>query len=223
MKVKGSQAGWGIWLGWIAASTVGMFVGFIASFFAIVFIAMLTELVPGLGDVDWLGDLVFGIGLGVGVGVLQWVVLWIFLELQSVGIGAGELKWSVLWQQVSRAGWWVLASVAACYGIINSGFIFISEPFRFDPLRIIGVVALGGAVAGILQWLVLRGKVSRAGWWVLASTVGWALGVTVAGAIPWGGDAELLQLVMVAAVMGVVTGGALVWLLRHPVPEAQLE
>ncbi|MCZ2809592.1 MAG: hypothetical protein O2V44_09585 [Candidatus Bathyarchaeota archaeon] len=219
MKVKGSQAGWVFWLGWVAASTVGMFVGFMAGFF----IAAFTELVLGFGLGDWSFPLVFGIWLGIGVGVLQWVVLWIFLELQSIGIGAGELKWSVLWQQVSRAGLWVLASIAACYGIVNSDFMGIAEPFRFDPLRIIGVVALGGAVAGILQWLVLRGQVSRAGWWVLACTVGWALGVTVAGAIPWGGDPELLQLGVTGAVMGVVTGGALVWLLRQPVPEAQLE
>ena len=93
-------------------------------------------------------------------------------------------------------------------------------------LRFTGVVALGGAVTGILQWLVLRGKVSRAGWWVLASTVGWGLSMTVSRAIPWGvtdGICILLGLVVSGAVLGAVTGAALVWLLRQPVPEAQLE
>ncbi len=47
-----------------------------------------------------------------------------------------------------------------------------------------------------------------------------ALGVTVAGTIPWGAETEAGEsLVVAAAVMGVVTGGALVWLLRQPVPE----
>ena len=83
-------------------------------------------------------------------------------------------------------------------------------------------MALGGAVTGILQWLVLRGKVSRAGWWVLASTVGWGLSMGMSIAIPSGETEEggLLSLVVTGAVMGAITGAALVWLLRQPVPEA---
>jgi hypothetical protein len=148
---------------------------------------------------DWLDFLFLGIVPGIGVGVLQWLVLR---------------------RRVSGAGWWVLASAAAGYGIL-AGFIGYSESLSFGALlRFTGVVALGGAVTGILQWLVLRGKVSRAGWWVLASTVGWALGMTVTRAIPWGVDDVILPLVVTGAVLGVVTGGALVWLLRQPVPEA---
>jgi len=78
------------------------------------------------------------------------------------------------------------------------------------------VGALGGAVVGILQWLVLRRQVSRAGWWVLASTVGLGLSMAVAGAFL---DMELVGLLVGGAVLGAVTGGALVWLLRQPVPE----
>jgi len=35
-------------------------------------------------------------------------------------------------------------------------------------------LAVGGATVGIAQWFVLRRRVSRAGWWVLASVVGFA-------------------------------------------------
>jgi hypothetical protein len=79
------------------------------------------------------------------------------------------------------------------------------------------VGALGGAVTGILQWLVLRAQVSRAGWWVLASTVGWGLGMVGTRAF------EVLAIfggLVGGAVLGAVTGGALVWLLRQPAPEA---
>jgi hypothetical protein len=33
-----------------------------------------------------------------------------------------------------------------------------------------------GLVIGVLQWVVLRQRVLQAGWWILASTVGWAGG-----------------------------------------------
>jgi hypothetical protein len=218
MKEKGSKAGWGFWLGWVAASTVGWFVGFIMAF-------IIGLLIAELFDIEWLTDLVMGIMFGIGVGVLQWVVLWIFLELQSVGIGAGELKWPVLWRRIAGAGWWVLGSAAAGAAISQGDLASYYESLSFGTLlRYIVVVALGGAVAGILQWLVLRSQVSRAGWWVLASTVGWALGIALWDA-GWDAGTAYGTVLLVGGplVLGVVTGAALVWLLRQPVPEAQLE
>ena len=35
--------------------------------------------------------------------------------------------------------------------------------------------ALFGAVGGFMQWLVLRRQIAAAGWWVLASTLGFAI------------------------------------------------
>ena len=199
MKDKGSQAGWGFWLGWVVASAVGVPVGFIMGFFLGAFIAL------PLGLEGWPTDLALGIGLGIGVGVSQWLVLR---------------------QRLTGAGWWVLASAAAGTVIFLALTIGYSESLSFGTLlRYAVVMALSGAVVGILQWLVLRGKVSRAGWWVLASTVGWGFGMTVSRVIPWGGTDEdsLLPLAVTGAVMGAVTGAALVWLLRQPIPEAQLE
>ena len=198
MKEKGSKAGWGFWLGWVLASTVGIPAGFIIGFFLGAFTAQTLE--------GWPIDLAIGIGIGIGVGVPQWLVLR---------------------RRVSRAGWWILASAAGGVVIFlafSLGYLESMESFG-DLLSFTGVVALGGAVAGILQWLVLRGKVSRAGWWVLASTVGWALGMAVSEVIPWGGTDEdsLVPSVMTGVVLGAVTGAALVWLLRQSAPEAQLE
>ena len=73
----------------------------------------------------------------------------------------------------------------------------------------VGVTA-GVTVAGALQWLVLRRQVARAGWWVLASTVGWVVGGLVSGitdaAVGWA---------VLGAVYGAITGAVLVWLLRR--------
>lgn len=44
------------------------------------------------------------------------------------------------------------------------------------PVAIAPVFALGGAIIGAAQWLVLRGRIKRAGWWVLATAGGWMAG-----------------------------------------------
>ena len=51
MKVKGSQAERGFWLGWVLATTMGMALGFFMAFF-------LAVLISESLDIEWLGDLV---------------------------------------------------------------------------------------------------------------------------------------------------------------------
>ncbi len=197
MAVERNQIGWGFWLQWVLASTVGLYVGLTMAFFLTAFSAV----VLGLGD--WCENLFSAIGFGIGVGLPQWLVLR---------------------RRVSGAGWWVLASAAGGYGIWQAGFTGYSDSLSLSYGSLLGwtgVVALSGAVTGTLQWLVLRGQVSRAGWWVLASTVGWGLGMTAAIAFSRGvGASDFGALGGTGAVLGAVTGGALVWLLRQPVPEA---
>ena len=196
MKVKGSQAGWGFWLGWVLASTVGWIIGFIIGFGLGLFIVGEDTGINVLSSI--LGDFIFGAGIGFGVGILQWLVLR---------------------RRVSRAGWWILASTAGLAVAWGGGGVLRLG----SSAERVAVMALGGAVAGILQWLVLRGKVSRAGWWVLASTVGWALSIAVREVLTDPGGGGIMGNLMPGVVLGAVTGGALVWLLRQPVPEAQLE
>ena len=84
--------------------------------------------------------------------------------------------------------WWVLASMGVFFGVFFGGFA-------------------GGFVGGALQWLVLRRQVARAGWWVLASTVGGFLGAVGGLFVGW--------------VVGGFVGGVLEWLvLRQQVARA---
>ncbi|MBR8834813.1 MAG: serine/threonine protein kinase [Stigonema ocellatum SAG 48.90 = DSM 106950] len=97
------------------------------------------------------------------------------------GLMVGLLQWGSLRQRVPLSGQrWVLATTLG-FSIIP----FVSGRNTFSVLLI-------GPTVGILQWLILRQLVYRAGWWVLVN----ALGGCVDG--------------------GIISGAVLVWLLRKP-------
>ncbi len=66
--------------------------------------------------------------------------------------------------------WWVLANAVggAVVGTLEEG------GFQFFATLI-----LTGPILGVAQWFVLKRYIRQAGWWVLASTVGWYLGIPV--------------------------------------------
>ena len=190
-----AQVGWVFWLGWASANTVGLAAGFAVAF------ALTVAVRNNVGEV-----VLFAV-IGASLGIAQWLVL-------------GGL--------VARAGWWVLAStvgrvvgLAVGAAVVEVGGEALSS-------------ALVGASVGIAQWLVLRRQVSRAGWWVLASTVGLVVGT----AVSFGATDPLLEARAVAlaavglaivvrgavggAVFGALTGGVLVWLFRQPITEEHL-
>lgn len=198
MQARRSQVGWGFWLLYVLATILGMAVGCLLAFVAT---AIVFAPLRVLGE--WLPWTVFGIVLGITVGILQWIVLR---------------------RRVSGAGWWVVASAGGGIGAMQSGTVFGRSP-SFESLAAllgcIGIVALGGAVTGTLQWVVLKKQVSRAGWWVLVSTVCWPLSVIGVSALPWSDlyGAALSVMLVAGAVLGMVTGGVLAWLLRRPAQE----
>jgi hypothetical protein len=57
-------------------------------------------------------------------------------------------------------------------------------------------MAAGGLVIGSLQWVILRKRLPQAGWWVVASAAGWAMG--------WA-----IVIALVPPEFGVLTGTAL--------------
>lgn len=124
----------------------------------------------------------------------------------SVATGAavvGVFQWLILRRYLTGSVRWVVASVAA--SVVGALLVLLVGLVDTDA-GLLGGVSLFGLVAGVLQWLVLRRQVPRAGWWVLASSVGWLVAMPVsdmAGPPGW-------------AVYGTITGTVLVWLLRQP-------
>lgn len=193
MTVERSRVGWRFWLLWVLASTVGSLAGFFVGF---VVGAVVEEILPNYGSAA------IAAGVGAGVGILQWFVL----------------RW-----RVSRSGWWVLASILglAVAAVLGTA-VALAGGDPTTPWGFAGVLVVGGAMAGLMQWFVLRRQVSRAGWWVLASTVGWAVSGPVLGlSAQYGMYFSPLVVSLGGGVgLGAVTGLALVWLLRQPVREA---
>ncbi len=128
-------------------------------------------------------------------------------------------QWVVLRRQIRNAwplaGYWVLGSTAA-YAIglsiaFSPGAVLRALGWT-PPNRLVALfvaVSALGALVGMIQWLALRTRLPRSGWWVLASavgaTLGWASGEAAGGL---GGVA------LGIAVLAAITGATLVWLLR---------
>ena len=207
MTVERKRIGWGFGLVWVFLSAVGWFMGFVMG------------LLVGFAPIELIGQTPLGVGLASCVTAIV------------LGAVVGIFQWVILRERVPGAGRWVWASIAGfavAGGVGGAVVVAGANVYSRSLATVVGttlIVALGGAVTGMLQRPVLRGQVSRSGWWVLASTMGWGLGMAVSGIGGYaaGDPGELFGWFVGGPVLGAVTGGALVWLLRQPVPEAQLE
>lgn len=134
----------------------------------------------------------------------------------AVGSAVGTSQWLVLRKQLSQVGWWVIASIAG-FAMFGAVATVLSE-----KVSIVFLFALIGAAIGVAQWLVLRPHFSQAGWWVLANVSAFSsFGVAVDAVYAIKGEsASLAVSLVVLSIYGGLTGAALVWLLRQPMPEA---
>jgi hypothetical protein len=149
--------------------------------------------------------------------VTDWIfgVLWFAFAGFVLGIAQGlvQSRW-----KVSRVGWWVLATSFG-FGVIPAvlevlgGAVF--EHFtQAAAWTVLGTIT--GASLGIAQWPALRGQVARAGWWVLASTVGLGIGFIVAG-IELVSPTSRASGATIGAIYGAFSGGIMVGLLRQQI------
>jgi len=142
------------------------------------------------------------------------VVVAVFGLMIGASLGLGQ--WLVLRHQISQAFLWLLASVIG--GTVSGVVGFAMGGAVGGPLG----GAMIGASLGIMQWLVLRRRVSRSYLYLLASVIGFALGLSVGEVVGFtvgGPTGWLLGGTMFGIVAGAITGVALVWLLRQPISE----
>jgi hypothetical protein len=151
-----------------------------------------------------------------------------FITVLAIGVVAAGLVLFALRGQVGRAGWGVLASSI----IFPIGFL-IGIAALGPPVDFFVGVTMVALVNGVFQWLALRERVKRSGWWAPAYTLSLALGAGVAlvGAFAFAeiifpvsflgtglGFVVILSLIgtIAGAVGGAVSGAVLVRLIRQP-------
>jgi hypothetical protein len=201
MDVASRRPGGGFWLLWVSASTIG---------FAL-----------GSTSVGYFGNAIIS---GAPAWLANAAQPVLFVALATL---PGVLHWLILRHWFSGAGWWILASGAgSLVGFVPLGWALAMADTHGDtisvwnfalPTRIIVLVsvAVAGAAAGAMQWLVLRHWVSRAGWWVLASSISWVVSTYVYAYVTRANDVRLaLGGVASGALSGAITGIVLVRLMR---------
>ncbi len=197
MKVERVHISLGLWLLWTLVNTAGFAFGGFAFHFPFGFSSGPPQSFAPENAV-----------VGFAVGAVTGVVI-------------GTLQWLVLRRVISGVGWWVVATlggVAVVHAVGDAATGFVA----------FWVVALpSGVVIGILQWLVLRRLGYTARFWVLASIIGWFVGLTLGMAL-----AEFTGLMtltgpagyatqhavvgsVTGAVIGAITGRVLIWLVRQ--------
>jgi hypothetical protein len=186
---------WFFYPGWVVLSTLSILIAWLISG---VIISQIERVVGGTIEVagrtriteDFLFDYVFFPTLVLLTGLLQYLLLRHYLP---------------------RIGRWIAATALGC--LLGIAVVYLGYAIWPVALNANSVWSsmLIGAVTGLAQWLVLRRWVPRAGWWVLASVLGWGLVRLIAGEV----FTSLLELLIIGAVPAAVTGLALWWLLTH--------
>jgi len=99
-----------------------------------------------------------------------------------VGLLTGLLQYGLLRRYLPHMGWWVLATTGGwllgALLIVISGWLnfWTFEAFDLD----VAFIVLGLSI-GVGQWLLLRRRLPRAGWWIGANVVGWGLLALITG------------------------------------------
>ena len=154
------------------------------------------------------------------------------LLIVSVPVGSGvigAMQWLVLRSRGVRA-WWVLATTVGF--AVDAAIELSIAGTEVGPIRATLSNLAGWMVLSVLQWLVLRMVVAKAGYWIIAnaaaftvagfaaSSLFWRINHIVFGepptealtAIFWLPVASIIEVGLTQALAAIATGGVLVWL-----------
>jgi hypothetical protein len=147
--------------------------------------------------------------------------LFFYIFLPMLGLMSGILQYSLLRLYVPKMGGRILATMAgwllvfAVMGLLTQVF---EEPFLLLWNGVLAFAAIGGLI-GLSQWVFLRRRIPKAGWWILASMLGWGLAV-LGRLTPVRNGSALAQLLAAILLPAIVASFAWWYLLR---PKAQQE
>jgi hypothetical protein len=179
-----------LWLSWTLATAGGMLVGFLPT------IPLVNLLDLGLAQIA------VPVLAGTVIGFAQWFVLRRYITARSQWNWADGISWA--------AGY--ILGLLLIQSLPSSAFAVFIGYFLF------------GVIVAVVQWPVLRREIPHILTWIVANALAWAFGYWVSQAVlslftdpliaPAVGTAVIA--VTSGLVAGVITGAALIWIVRKP-------
>jgi hypothetical protein len=224
MNAENTFIGWRFGLRWVLLTAAGWVIGLPLGF---VFVAVAGWII---GVHEGSDSIILKLGLDNAAG---------FIFIVAV---VSLMQWLALRRVLRRAGFWVPANIIG-FAVASSIHAVVCNvwgyPDNLDhfPGTVVWAIAFvaGGTLAGVLQHHILRRQVCHSAWWVPASAVGWGLSIIGFG-IGIGLDkilstmpsaprllmafaALMVPLGLASVLLGIVTGGTLIWLFRQPMQQ----
>lgn len=190
-EAKVVRGGTGLWLGWALATMVGMILGYLPS------ALFVDQLELGLARI------IVPLFAGVLIGLMQWLVL------RSYVYDSADWVWNMI-------GSWV---VGYTVGLLVVNFL------AGGLFGAILAYVLFGLIVAFVQWPVLRREIPNLWMWVLANVVGWGVAAILSqliillifgNTVPSLLATTLVNSAITGLVAGLITGVALVSLVRQP-------
>jgi hypothetical protein len=181
----------GLWLGWMLATALGLIIGYLP---AALFISQLD-----LG----VARIIVPLLAGTLIGVSQWLVLRNYVTDCSDWV-------------LHLAGSWILGYTLGLLVVDLLAGTFLGVMLAF---------ILFGVIVALFQWPVLHREIPRIWIWIIANVIGWGLGaflsqLTIAALFGDNPTAlpviTIVNMAVTGLIAGMITGIALVWIVREP-------
>lgn len=141
--------------------------------------------------------------------------LFMYISIPTVSLLTGAVQYRLLHRYLPRMSGWVVATTGGwllgVLLVIMPDWLHWRNGYRDLDLAFLSM----GLAIGVAQWLLLRRRLSHAGWWIAANVVGWGLlalltgdtldgyGFLLLGLLPASVTAAVLALLMKQATLHV--------------------
>lgn len=186
MDPEVEQPSWPFYLGWIILSTFAILLAF-GGTFAVLALA-----------VNWIGDWI----VVDGERRITEDYLFSYVFPMLIWLFTSGLQYALLRRYLSKMSWWIPVTGGGWLFAVTT-VIYFDRVFleKFDLRLASWIIDLKwsiflfgmGALIGFFQWLLLRCRLPRSGWWVLASALGWGFIDLIVG-LPFTGVFDILAI-----------------------------
>lgn len=200
MTTNFKRPDWFFYPGWVGASIFAFVLSFLAYFPAISLIE------------HWVGDIIYV----NGVRHITDDYLFYYFFFPALCLISGILQYSLLRLYVPKMGGWILATMVGCLLVFVTMTLLI-RIFEVAFLNLwngtLAFATIGGLI-GLSQWVFLRRRIPKAGWWILASILGW--GLAVLGSLTEVRNGSAFAQILTFSLSPAVVAGIAWWYLLRP-------